>query len=172
MGKLPLWKSKWLITLEDTPENPLTRKRILDWMATTGYIENFTRSKIHALDRDYTEDYISDIWLQICEIPEEKLVEIYRSGKGRFTNYLKGLIMNNIRSVESNLYKRIKKPRVNEVYLTDYQWNYLIHNDEVEADKQIAVIDKDIYNKVIFDYEKDPIKSEINLVEEWEDPKQ
>ena len=155
----------WMTTLFETPDNPITKDRIMKWMADTKYIEGFIHKRIHPLDKDYIDDYIQEVWLQILELDEEKIVEIYKSGKGRFTNYIKALIMNNIRSTCSNLYKHIRQPRVNEVYLTDEQWVEMIENDGTEIDMQVAVRDK-VNGICVFDYEKDAITSELKLTED------
>lgn len=155
----------WMTTLFETPDNPITKDRIMEWMAGTKYVDGFIRKKIHSLDKEYVDDYIQEVWVQILQLPEEKIVEIYKSGKGRFTNYIKALIMNNIRSSCSYLYKHIRQPRVNEVYLTDEQWTEMIENDETEIDIQVAVRDK-VDGVCIFDYEKDPITSELKLIED------
>lgn len=165
MTNLPLNRSKWIKTLRETPDNPITKDRIMEWMADTNYIEGFIYKKIHSLDKEYVEDYIQEVWVQILELDEDKIVEIYKSGKGRFTNYIKALIMNNIRSTCSYLYKNIRQPRLHEVYLTDEQWTDMIENDETEVDVQVAVRDK-VNGVCIFDYEKDPITSELTLVED------
>lgn len=156
---------KWMTTLFETPDNPITKDRIMKWMADTKYIEGFIHKRIHPLDKDYIDDYIQEVWLQILELDGEKIVEIYKSGKGRFTNYIKALIMNNIRSTCSNLYKHIRQPRVNEVYLTDEQWVEMIENDGTEIDTQVAVRDK-VNGICVFDYEKDAITSELKLTED------
>lgn len=155
----------WMTTLFETPDNPITRDRIMEWMANTKYVEGFIYKRIHSLDKEYVDDYIQEVWLQILELDEDKIVEIYKSGKGRFTNYIKALIMNNIRSTCSNLYKHIRQPRLKEVYLTDEQWVEMIECDETEIDVQVAVRDK-VDGVCIFDYEKDPITSELKLVED------
>lgn len=154
----------WMTTLRETSDNPITRDRIMEWMADTRYIEGFVHKKIHSLDKEYVDDYIQEVWVQILSLPSDKIVEIYKSGKGRFTNYIKVLIMNNIRSTTSALYKYIRQPRLHEVYLTDDQWVEMIENDETEIDVQVAVRDK-VDGVCIFDYEKDPITSELTLIE-------
>lgn len=131
-GKLD--KRKWLITLEDTSENPLTRDRIMNWMASTGFIEGFIGARIHPLDRPYYDDYLQEVWLQILEVDPEKLIFLYRAGKGRFTNYIKCLIMNNIRSDSSLLFKHIRADKKKEVYLDDDQWSSLLESDEADVE--------------------------------------
>ena len=159
-----LFKKDWLRTLEDTPENPLTRDRIMNWMASTGFIEGFIRVKSHILDRPYLDDYIQECWVQMLQVPEDKIVELYRSGKGRFTNYIKMLIMNNIHSNSSILYKHIRMARSKEVYLDDNQWCDFTEHDNTDIQTPSTIIGKED-GSIISDYEIENITSELKLYE-------
>lgn len=159
-----LFKKDWLRTLEDTPENPLTRDRIMMWMASTGFIEGFIRIKSHALDKPYLDDYIQEVWVQILQIPEDKLLFLYRAGKGRFTNYIKMLIMNNIHSTCSNLYKNIRQARTREVYLDEHQWEDFTEHDNTDIQTPTTILDK-VDGNIVSEFEVENITAELNLYE-------
>lgn len=159
-----LFKKDWLRTLEDTPDNPLTKKRIMDWMSSTGFIEGFINVKSHALDKPYLEDYIQECWVQILLVPEEKIVDLYRSGKGRFTNYIKMLIMNNIHSNSSILYKNIRFARTKEVYMDDDQWCDFTEHDNTDIQTPVVYLGK-VDGIPTSEYEPENITSELNLYE-------
>lgn len=157
-----LFKKDWLRTLEDSPSNPLTRERLLNWMASTGFVEGFMRVRMHQLDHPYYEDYRQEVWLQICLIPEDKLVFLYRAGKGRFTNYIKMLIMNSIHSDSSILYKTIRADRRKEVYLDDTQWCEMIDNNTTEIDVPGMITGRE-NGKLTCDVEHQLITTELKL---------
>jgi hypothetical protein len=159
-----LFKKDWLRTLEDTEDNPLTKDRIMNWMASTGFIEGFIRIKSHALDKPFLDDYIQEVWVQILQVPEEKILFLYRAGKGRFTNYIKSLIMNNIHSTCSILYKNIRQSRTREVYLDESQWEYFTENDNTDIQVPTTILGKEDGN-IISEFEIENITAELNLYE-------
>lgn len=162
---------KWFVNLEDTPENPLTRDRILEFIVSSGWIEGHTRKRMSPLDYQQAEDYIQSIYEEICKIPEDKLIEIYRKGKGKFTNYLKALIQHQVYSSCSKTYKENKQWCQVEIPLEDSQWINLEETGTTKMLQQFPVIDRnknmDIKDRVHFEYDGSvEIQSEINLYED------
>lgn len=158
----------WLINPEDTETNPLTRERLLDWMASTGWIEGYVRKKTSPLDYAQLDDYIQSVWEQICLIPEEKLLEIYRKGKGKFTSYLKSLMDHQVYSSCSATYKENKKYYFNEITLDDKGWESFSNgSDTAETITSFPVINRNnnIDERVKFEYEKITIQSANKLYE-------
>ena len=165
---------KWFVNLEDTPENPLTRDRILEFIVNSGWIEGHTRKRMSPLDYQQAEDYIQSIYEEICKIPEDKLIEIYRKGKGKFTNYLKALIRHQVYSSCSKTYRENKLWRQTEIPLEDSQWTNLVENGTTKMVQQFPIIDRDegiTYDqRVHFEYDGSiDIQSEIKLYEDDRD---
>lgn len=103
------------------PDNP-SYEQLMNWLADTMWVEGRTRKVMSSLDQPYLDDYIQEVWLQILEVPQDKIMSVWRKGKGKFCNYIKSIISNNVISVQSNLYKHIRKDRKNEIYLDDQGW--------------------------------------------------
>ena len=164
MPKQPLW----LTNPEDTETNPLTRERLLNWMASTGWIEGHIRKRMSPLDYAHMDDYIQSVWEQICLIPEEKLLEVYRRGKGKFTSYLKALIGHQVYSSCSATFKENKEYYFDEIYLDDAGWHQLENDDDVDVTLHFPVINRDngITNRVSFEYEVVTSHSESPLLDE------
>ena len=158
---------KYLKNPEDTESNPLTWERLMEWLADTGYVEGLVGKKISPLDRAYIEDYIQEVWVQILEVPQEKLMDIWYKGKGKFTNYIKSIVINNIYSGSSHLYKNLREGTHELVYLDDTGWHRLENDDDVEITLSYPVIsrDKGLSNRVSFEYEKIPSHSMNKLSE-------
>lgn len=161
---------KLLIPLEDTEENPLTRDRILDWLIDTKWIENYIHKKISPMDAIYVEDYIQECWVQILEIPADKLVNIYRKGKGKFVNYIKSLINNNIRSTSSKLYQHVRKCRQGEVLLDSDEWKSLEQGEtcttaDTSWPERNYVRRNKFTDRIIIRTEKTQIKADDDLYE-------
>ena len=126
------------------------------------------------LDYQQAEDYIQSIYEEICKIPEDKLIEIYRKGKGKFTNYLKALIQHQVYSSCSKTYRENKLWRQVEIPLEDSQWTNLTENGTTKMVQQFPVIDRDKGitpdQRVHFEYDGSiDIQSEINLYEDDRD---
>ena len=120
------------------------------------------------------EDYIQSIYEEICKIPEDKLIEIYRKGKGKFTNYLKSLIQHQVYSSCSKTYKENKLWRQVEIPLEDSQWTNLVENGTTKMVQQFPIINRDKGitpdQRVHFEYDGSiDIQSEINLYEDDRD---
>jgi hypothetical protein len=73
------------------------------------------------------------VWVQILEVPHDKLLEIWYKGKGRFTNYLKSIVINNVYSNSSHLYKNIREGTHELIHLDDTGWKMLENDNEAEA---------------------------------------
>lgn len=118
-------QKRWLSNPKDTPENPLTWEKLVEWMAWTGWIEGYVRKRISPMDAHLYEDYAQSCWIEILERPHDYLLEIYRHGKGKFTNYIKCIIDNQIKSGTSQVFKTNKRHYHTELMLSDEQWKAL-----------------------------------------------
>lgn len=158
---------KLLDNPEDSETNPLTRDRLMEWLASTGWVEGHIRMKISPLDRAYIEDYIQEVWEQILRVPPDKILEIYRRGKGKFVNYIKSIIMNNIYSNSSRLYQHIRAGQESLVHLDEVGWKLLESDEDSYATLHFPIIqrDNDIECRVKFELETIPISSENKLSE-------
>lgn len=134
---------KYLQNPEDTPSNPLTWDRLMAWLADTGYIEGLVGKRISPLDRHLIEDYIQEVWVQILEVPHDKLLEIWYRGKGKFTNYLKSIVINNVYSNSSHLYKNIREGTHELIHLDDVGWKMLENDNEAEAHLTFPVLERE-----------------------------
>lgn len=128
----------YMINPEDTPENPLTHARLMEWLANTGYVEGFIYKKISPLDLPYVEDYIQEVWVQILSAKPETIMDRWYKGKGVFTNYIKLLITNNIISKCSHVYKNIRKGTELNIHLDDLGWSHIDQDEEADAFLQYA----------------------------------
>lgn len=114
------------------PENP-TYEQLIQWLVDTHWVEGRTRKIMSSLDLPYMDDYIQEIWLQILEVPHDKMMSLWAKGKGKFCNYIKSIISNNVISTCSILYKKIRAAKKSEVYLDDVNWSMLDNDGEAES---------------------------------------
>lgn len=161
-------RKRWLINPKDTKDDPLTYERLMNWLVNTGWVQGFLKKRLHPLDRPLEEDMLQECWVQILSVPPDKMLDIYNKGKGKFTNYLKSIIVNNICSVTSVTYKHTKGLYSNELYLTDEQWNRFEESDDSEVTLQFPGPNSSYYeNYVEWVSETQHIHSENKLNEEY-----
>lgn len=128
---------KLLTNPEDTPKNPLTWERLMEWLADTGWVEGFIRKKISPMDAHLIEDYTQSLWLSLLEVKKERMMEIWYHGKGAFVNYIKTILSIQLKSTSSPAYCVNKHFHHTHVCLDDDQWavfeegNTLSHYDTV-----------------------------------------
>ena len=104
----------------------MSREKILDELVKSCFIEWYTlqlMSKtsgfIVQTDEEYQE-YIQEIWLQICEIQEDKLIDLYNENK--LKAYVSGLIHRNVKSNTSPAYTHIRKQNNKYIRKSDDDW--------------------------------------------------
>lgn len=143
------------------PPEPVTRESLMKWLSDSGWVEGRIGRVISPLDRPYFEDYVQEVWVQILSVPEDKIMDIWYRGKGKFVNYIKAIIVNNVRSTSSNLYNHIRKGGTIERLLTDEQWNALESTGESEYDVTFCINDFDPETRnrsVHYGYDKESCK--------------
>lgn len=156
------------------PKEPVTRDSLLEWFASTNWIDNHVRKRISPLDYNHVDDYIQSVWEEICKIPETKLLEIWYKGKPKLVNYFKSLISNQIHSSCSKTFRENKAFVFNEIPLDDDQWRCLEESGETNYVQQFPVINRDkgikLSERVSFEYDDSGVVySEINLYEDDRD---
>ena len=135
--------------LMTNPPEPLTWQILMNWLSDTGWVEGFIGKRISPLDRLYFADYVQECWVQILEVPQDKMMEIWYRGKGKFVNYIKSIIVNNIYSKSSHCFKNIREAGKHEMFLTDEQWIKLDNCGESTFDETFAINDFDNNNTAL-----------------------
>lgn len=87
----------------------MSRDEILKELHDTEFVEKYTREKLK--QQEYLDDYIQEVWLILCQLPEEKLQELYAqegtiNGVRRFAA---GVICRTVASQTSDAYYRLVK---------------------------------------------------------------
>ena len=109
----------------------MIREKVLKYLYDCGYVKYFVKKLLYPEDiEDLYEDYLQEVWLQICEIPEEKWLELYnrRDNQDEFydiRNWVSVLIRNTVRSTTSSAYRKLKKQNTVAQNLNDDDWEFL-----------------------------------------------
>ena len=112
------------------------RDIILDYLIKSNFVEAYTKKLVYPSDKaDLQDDFISEVWLQICEIPEKKWEEIMRNNTNPdqmygVRNFVSVVIRNTVISTTSSAYRKLKKQNTVAKQLNDSEWNYLANTVE------------------------------------------
>ena len=107
------------------------RDIILDYLIKSNFVEAYTKKLVYPSDKaDLQDDFISEVWLQICEIPEKKWEEIMRNNTNPdqmygVRNFVSVVIRNTVVSTTSAAFRKLKKQNTVAKQLNDSEWNYL-----------------------------------------------
>lgn len=96
----------------------MTREEILKELYDTQFVPNYIRKLALPSDQPYLDDLESDIYLVLCEMPEERLVEIYnqppRPSINNVRRLVSGIIYRQEHSQTSAYFKKYKRPHLND----------------------------------------------------------
>ena len=112
------------------------RDIILDYLIKSNFVESYTKKLVYPSDKEnLQDDFIQEVWLQICEIPEKKWEEITRNNTNPdqmygVRNFVSVVIRNTVVSVTSSAYRKLKKAQTVSKQLNDGEWNYLANTVE------------------------------------------
>ena len=107
------------------------RDIILDYLIKSNFVESYTKKLVYPSDKEsLQDDFLQEVWLQICEIPEKKWEELYnrRTNQDEFydiRNWLSVLIRNTVVSTTSAAFRKLKKQKTVAKQLNDGEWQYL-----------------------------------------------
>ena len=113
----------------------MNRDEILNYVLDLQFVENYTKKLAYSNDWAILDDEVQEIWLQLCEVTEEKWQKLLSQGtkKDSFKavrGFISGLIYRNIRSKNSKLYYRLKRHSEREMLVDSAQWKALEERDE------------------------------------------
>lgn len=109
----------------------IMRDEILNYLVKSKFVESYTKKLVFPSDKDnLQDDYISEVWLQLCEVPESKWQEIMNNNKNSdpmygVRNFVSVIIKNTVRSTTSSAYRKLKKQSTIADNLSDDDWEIL-----------------------------------------------
>ena len=107
------------------------RDEILDYLIKSKFVESYTKKLVYPSDKDnLQDDYISEVWLQLCEVKDEKWDEIMNNNKNSdrmygVRNFVSVIIKNTVRSTTSSAYRKLKKQSTVAQNLNEEEWDFL-----------------------------------------------
>ena len=98
------------------------REDIINWLLFTDFIPNYVSKLERDTYQNDLDDIIQEVWLSICQIPQEKWDYLYDQGWTAIKAFTSGLIYRQIHSQNSPVYTKYKKRRKFEAKLSNECW--------------------------------------------------
>lgn len=99
------------------------KEDILDYLYRTKIVPYYCTYLLQMKETEYEcEEYMQEIWLQICNLSEKKLQDLYFQGKTALTAYIAVLIRQNCKSQTSPAYCRVRKENKKYIHVNDREW--------------------------------------------------
>lgn len=116
----------------------MNREEILQYIYDLQFVPNYIKKLANSSDWEIIDDEIQDIWLQLCEVKEEKWAKLLDQGTKNDSfkavrGFVSGLIYRNIKSLNSRLYYRLKKHKEKELPLGDVYADFENYENEQET---------------------------------------
>ena len=109
----------------------MIREKVLKYLYDSNFVKYFVKKLMYPEDiEDLYEDFLQEVYFQLCEVPEEKWEELYnrRDNQDEFydiRNWVSVLIRNTVRSTTSSAYRKLKKQSTVADNLSDDDWEIL-----------------------------------------------
>ena len=109
----------------------MIRDKVLKYLYESNFVTSYTKKLVYPSDKaDLQDDFIQEVWLQICEIPEKKWEEITRNNTNPdqmygVRNFVSVVIRNTVVSTTSAAYRKLKKAQTVSKQLDEKEWQYL-----------------------------------------------
>lgn len=82
---------------------------VAEW-AAQGKVEEILTNILGRKPADYEEDLVQDIYLNLLNTPEERVISLYESGQANY--YITRVLLNNVNSVTSRYYYLYRRFRL------------------------------------------------------------
>lgn len=95
-----------------------TKNQIITELYNTNFVDKYCRQIFKNTNEIDIEDVIQHCYLQICEIDEQKLIDIYnKKGINGIRQFVSGIINRQCNSVRSSLYYTYVKKNVKNIMI-------------------------------------------------------
>lgn len=82
----------------------MTKNAIVKELYETNFVDRYVR-KLYTWNWENIDDIIQDIYVMVCELPDERLMDLYENGGiNKVRQFITGIIHNQLKSCNSRLY--------------------------------------------------------------------
>ncbi len=116
------WYKEWVHTA-DLELKDGNRDTIIEWIYKSNLVPWYVTYILEKpIDNEYVQDCIGELYLMICEIPQEKWDKLYEQGKMSISAYITGIIQQQVISTNSRIYKLLGKHKAMEIIKKEEFW--------------------------------------------------
>lgn len=103
-----------------------TKQDIISYLYSINAVRMYGYKSLRTFSYSVQKDLISECWLLICEIPDEKLLDLWHQGEKKLTAWIKRFVENSLSSTGKtrNLQKLLTQETpvdISELYKEKYQ---------------------------------------------------
>lgn len=131
------------------------REELINYIINTNLVEWYTCKLFKkTVDDYYVQEYIQEIWVQILQLSDDKLRQLWNQGYPAVTAFISTIIKNNVISVKSPSYMHIKNHLDKYIHVDNDVWDEMTEFDTPDIVKEIIQLDESINNNKWEVYEK------------------
>lgn len=98
----------------------MNKNDILVELYNTEFVDKYVRER--SICKNDIEDKINDIWVIICDIPEQRLIDFYKQGGiNKIRQFVSGIISRQCCSVNSKIYQTYDRYKTDEFCYNHHQ---------------------------------------------------
>lgn len=117
------WNYSKRVKTGEIPLKSSNRDDVLIWITKTNLVEWYVTYLLkRSIEQGDTADKIQEIYLEICNVPQEKWDDLYEQGVYSISAYVSGLIHRQIVSNTSKVYFKYNRYRERFVTMEDSFW--------------------------------------------------
>lgn len=119
----------WVHTA-DLPLESSDRDTVIQWLWDSELVQWYTTWLLQRdIEDEYVQDVIGELWVMICEIPQEKWDFLYAQGKMSISAYITGLIHQQVISTNSKIYNKLGRYQNTQYTKSEEWWNYYYYGE-------------------------------------------
>ena len=101
-----------------------SREDIIEWIFKTHIIEFYTTYLLKKTieDNPDVEDKIQELYLMVCELPDEKLKDLFEQGKHSILAYVTGVVHQQLITTNSKIYRKYEQRKKKEITKDEIFW--------------------------------------------------
>lgn len=111
-----------------------SKEDILQYIVDTHLVEWYATKLLKLPEtNEEAKEYIQELYLYICEIPEDKWRDLYKQGLAAITAFVSGLIIRNCISSTSPTYKKIRGHYKHYIPMNESEWAVFFDTDKLPS---------------------------------------
>lgn len=131
------------------------REELIEYIINTNLVEWYTCKLFKkTVDNYYVQEYIQEIWVQILQLTDDKLRQLWQQGYPAVTAFISTIIRQNVISVNSPAYMHIRNHNDKLIHVDTDVWDEMVDWDEKpDIVKEIIQLDEMKNNNKWLEYE-------------------